>query len=210
MARRIYARDLLIVAGLVVLAACSRPGSGPAQGSTLQGSQVPAAKPVAAASTTARPWYADRFEKLGFTVFPLPVDVGDFTAESLGGGSSSLAAVRGNIVLLNFWATWCPPCKAEMPSIESLWKKTRKLPFTIMAVSIGEEKATVGKFIGENKYSYPIFLDPANKLGTAFNATAIPTTYILDKEGRAIAGTQGSQEYDRPEFLSLVSELASR
>jgi thiol-disulfide isomerase/thioredoxin len=162
------------------------------------------------ASAAPKPWYADRLEKLGFFVFPHAVDVGDFSAEALGGGQADLSSVKGKVVLLNFWATWCPPCRQEMPSIESLWKKTRNLPFTVIAVSIGEEKGTVKKFIDEQKYTYPIFLDPSGRLGAAFNANVIPTTYLLDKSGRAIAGTKGSQEYDSPEFLSLLADLASR
>jgi thiol-disulfide isomerase/thioredoxin len=149
-------------------------------------------------------------EKLGFFVFPAPVDVGDFTVETLGGGSSTLSSAKGKIVLLNFWATWCPPCRAEMPSIEALWKKTKGKAFTVFAISVGEEKATVKAFIDEQKISYPIFLDPTGRLGAAFNASSIPTTYIMDKTGKAIAGVQGSREYDGPEVMALFSDLAAK
>jgi thiol-disulfide isomerase/thioredoxin len=167
------------------------------------------ATPVAA-TTAPRPWYADRLEKLGFFVFPAPVDVGDFTVESLKGGTASLSQSKGKLVLLNFWATWCPPCRAEMPSIDSLWKKLKDKPFTVIAVSVGEEKATVEKFIAEQKYSYPIYLDPQSKLGSAFNASSIPTTYLIDKTGKVIAGIQGSREYDGPEVQALFQELATK
>ncbi len=163
-----------------------------------------------AATAVPRAWYADKLEKLGFYVFPAPVDVGDFKVEGLKGGMASLSQSKGKIVLLNFWATWCPPCRAEMPSIEALWKKTKSKAFTIIAVSVGEDKATVGKFIADQKYSYPIFLDPSSQLGTAFNASSIPTTYIIDKTGKVIAGIQGSREYDGPEVLSIFAELASK
>ena len=171
------------------------------------------ALPVAAetAVTTApRPWYADKLERLGFYVFPAPVDVGDFKVEGLKGGMASLSQSKGKIVLLNFWATWCPPCRSEMPSIEALWKNTKSKPFTIIAVSVGEDKATVAKFIADQKYSYPIFLDQSSQLGTAFNASSIPTTYIIDKGGKVIAGIQGSREYDGPEVLAIFAELASK
>ena len=176
-------------------------GSGPA----------PAGQSLAVpVSTAPRPWYADKLEKLGFYVFPAPVDVGDFTVEALKGGAASLSQARGKAVLLNFWATWCPPCRQEMPSIEALWNKSKNKSFTIFAVSVGEEKATVDKFIAEQKYSYPIFLDPQNKLGSAFNASSIPTTYIIDKNGKVIAGTQGAREYDGPEVMAFFAELASK
>jgi peroxiredoxin len=165
---------------------------------------------VVQTSPVERAWYADRLEKLGFFVFPAPVDVGDFGVEALAGGQATLSQQKGTIVLLNFWATWCPPCRAEMPSIEVLWKKMKGKPFTVMAVSVGEDKSTVAGFIKDQKYSYPVYLDPESKLGSAFNASSIPTTYILDKSGKVIAGIQGSREYDGPETLALFGELASR
>ena len=121
-----------------------------------------------------------------------------------------ITSLKGEIVLLNFWATWCPPCRAEMPSIETLWEKTKKTAFAIMAISVGEKKSTVKKFIDQRKYGYPIYLDPSGDLGIAFNANSIPTTYIIDKAGKAIAGTKEAHEYDDPAFLSLIAELASR
>jgi len=198
----------LVAALLLSLAACAR--SAPATpASAGPGPQTAIPTPVAQ-STAARPWYADRLEKLGFYVFPEPVAVPDFSAEALKGGSLSLSALKGKVVLLNFWATWCPPCRAEMPSIEALWKKLKDKPFTVMAVSVGEDKGTVAKFIADQKYSYPIFLDPSSALGTAFNAESIPTTYLFDKQGRAIAGIKGSREYDGPDVVALFGELAAK
>jgi thiol-disulfide isomerase/thioredoxin len=191
---------------LIIAAACTSPKAGPDPASSAWNRQPQAAK----ATASNRPWYADRLEKLGFTVFPTPVDVGDISVEALSGGKSNLSAAKGKIVLLNFWATWCPPCRQEMPSIEALWNKTRNEAFTIYAVSMGETKATVKKYIEEQKYSYPIFIDPENRIGTSFNVNAIPTSYILDKAGRAIAGTQGAHEYGDPDFLAIIADLASR
>jgi len=161
-------------------------------------------------SAAPRPWYADSLEKLGFYVFPAPVDVGDFTVESAKGGSMSLSKEKGKIVLLNFWATWCPPCRAEMPSIQALWDKRKDKDFAIIAVSVGEQKDTVDKFIADNKYSYPIYLDPTGRLGSAFNASSIPTTYIIGKDGKVIAGTQGGHEYDSPEVIAAFDELMAK
>jgi len=166
--------------------------------------------PAGAAPATPRPWYAERLEKLGFTVLPSPVKLEDFTLPAAAGGSGSLFAQKGKIVLLNFWATWCPPCRAEMPSIESLWKKTRDKDFTIMGISVGEQPQTVKDFIAREKYSYPVYLDSSGAIGTRFGARSIPTTYLVDKSGMAIAGIVGGIEYDSAAFLALVSELAAR
>ncbi|MEI6388470.1 MAG: TlpA disulfide reductase family protein [Spirochaetota bacterium] len=185
----------------------ARPAAGGASGSAKGAAAI--ATPVAA-SQVPRPWYAERFEQLGFYVFPAPVDAGDFSIESLNGGSVTLSESKGKVVMLNFWATWCPPCRAEMPSIEILSKKMKGKAFAIMAISVGETKDTVAKFIALQKYSYPIYLDPDSKLGTAFNASSIPTTYIFGKDGKAIAGIQGSRQYDTPEVLALLEELIAK
>lgn len=160
-------RNLAFAGSLLLLTACSSPKSSSAPGAQAWSrestgpvaTRTPPVSAVSAVSTVPRPWYADRLEKLGFVVFPAHVDVGDFSTESLDEGSSKLSASRGKIVLLNFWATWCPP---------------------------------------------------SGSLGSAFNASAIPTTYLIDKTGKAIAGTRGAQEYASPEFLSIVSQLASQ
>lgn len=207
----------LVLAGfaLFALSACAKPAKEAA--SAAPAAQAPAetaasasAAPATAVSAAPRPWYADRLEKLGFYVFPAPVDVGDFTVEALKGGAGSLSQAKGKLVLLNFWATWCPPCRAEMPSIQNLWNKRKDKNFTIIAVSVGEQKDTVAKFIADNKYSYPIYLDPSSQLGSAFNASSIPTTYIIDKTGKVIAGTQGSREYDSAEVLAAFDELMAK
>ncbi len=166
--------------------------------------------PAASVSAAPKPWYADSLEKLGFYVFPNPVDVGDFTVQSPNGASMSLSKAKGKLVLLNFWATWCPPCRAEMPSIQKLWDKRKDKNFTIIAVSVGEQKDTVTKFVADNHYSYPIFIDPTGQLGTAFNASSIPTTYIIDKTGKVIAGTQGGREYDSAAVLAAFDELMAK
>jgi peroxiredoxin len=158
----------------------------------------------------AKPWYAGRLEKLGFTVFPKPEALDNFTIKAMGGTTSSLNDQKGKIVLLNFWATWCPPCRAEMPAIEKLWKRTKDRAFTVMGVSVGEAPDTVRGFIAKQGYSYPIYVDPSGALGTAFGARSIPTTYILDKTGSAIAGMVGGAPYDSDEAAAIFAELASR
>ncbi|MGO8692112.1 MAG: TlpA disulfide reductase family protein [Rectinemataceae bacterium] len=168
------------------------------------------AQTVAPAAAQGKPWYAARLESLGFTVFPKPVPVDDFAAEALAGGSVKLSQERGKVILLNFWATWCPPCQKEMPAIESLWKKTKAADFTVMGISVGEEPGTVKDFIARKGYSYPIFVDPQGRLGTAFGARSIPTTYVIDKSGQAIAGIIGGAPYDGAEAASIFAELAAK
>jgi peroxiredoxin len=157
-----------------------------------------------------KPWYADGLMKLGFTVFQKTEVPNDTSFQALDGPAVKLSEQKGKIVILNFWATWCPPCRAEMPAIDRLWNKNKDKAFTVMGVSVGEKPEIVRDFIAKNGYGYPIFVDPSGELGSAFNARSIPTTYILDKSGAVIAGKVGGAAYDSAEAIALFAELAKR
>jgi len=179
----------------------------------LSGLLLPGSAQIRASAQNAadgRPWYAARLEALGFTVFKQPVSIKDFKLSPLNGGVSNLASLKGKIVLLNFWATWCPPCRAEMPSIQKLWEKTKDRAFTVAAVSSGEAGAEVSGFLSKNGFSYPVYLDQSGEVGSAFGVRSIPTTYIIDKQGRVIAGTVGGLAYDSAAVLALFAELADK
>lgn len=160
-------------------------------------------------SATA-PWYADLLKAQGFTPIDPPRELPAFTVATMNDGTSSLKDVSGKVVLLNFWATWCPPCRVEMPSMQTLYDELKGQAFTIYAVSVGEAKNTVSKFIDETKYTFPVYLDPGNRLGGQFASRGIPTSYLLDKQGRAIAGVIGAKMYDTPEMIALMRSLAER
>jgi len=157
---------------------------------------------------TSRPAYASRLEALGFQVFKTPIAIKDFSLKPLGGGETRLSAFKGKIVVLNFWATWCPPCKEEMPSIQTLWQKTKGKALELVAVSEGESPSTVSSFVKAKGYTYPFYVDEAGSLGTMFGVQGIPTTFIFDKNGLAIARVVGGRSYDTPELIALLSELA--
>ena len=163
--------------------------------------------PLAAAD---KPWYAARLAALGFQVYSTPRPAQDFAVAGLDGSKTALSSLKGKIVLLNFWATWCPPCKAEMPSIEALWKATKGKAFTILALSDGESPSDVSAFIKKNGYTYPVFVDPAGSVPQRYGVQGIPTTYVIDKKGMVIARVIGGIEYNSPEALSIFAELAER
>jgi peroxiredoxin len=109
----------------------------------------------------------------------------DFQLKNLDGKSITLSALRGQPVLLNFWATWCGPCRSEMPYIQQLsgdptWK-ARGL--VILAVNLQESEATVRKFMADNAFSFTVLLDTTGDTSRLYNISAIPTTYIIDKDG---------------------------
>ena len=162
---------------------------------------------AAAATTTDLP---SRLTRLGFHVFPEPVELPAFTAEALdpAGQALTLDSFKGTVTLLNFWATWCPPCKGELPSIDRLGARMKGAAFRVAAVSVGEKRDTVRSFIADKGYAFPVYLDPTGDLGSAFASQGIPTTYIVDKRGRVVAGIVGAREYDDPALVAVLEELA--
>jgi len=148
--------------------------------------------------------------KFGFHVFAEPVELPHFTAEAIKGKNLDTTELTGTITLLNFWATWCPPCKAEMPSIERLSSAMKGTDFRIVAISTGETRKTVEDFLKEKKYSYPMYLDSTSEIGSKFATQGIPTTYLLDKKGMVIAGIVGGIEYDQIELINILKALAAK
>ncbi len=216
MKRRLY--QLLTAAVLAtVLASCAKPeapgnlgvGESRNSGQTQEMEQTQAEQVSVKASGTVL-WYAERMERLGFYVFPVPEPLPPLKVSTLDDKSVGIEVFSGKVTMLNFWATWCPPCRVEMPSMQVLYDKTRDVAFDIMAISVGEQKKTVTDFLADNPYSYPVFLDPSGSQSAPFAGRGIPTTFILDKQGRAIAGLVGSRSYDGPEVVELFRELAEK
>ncbi len=211
-----YASLVLIAAAF--LAGCSRAeragtassSDSPArvETSTAAAAPVPASVPETSAS---KPWYSDRFESLGFYVFPSPVEIPSFSVQPRAGGPALVpSALKGKITLLNFWATWCPPCREEMPSIEKLAASLKGESFAVAAISVKEDAKTVDGFLKQYPYTFPIYLDTSGSASGNFVTRGIPTTFVLDKEARAIAAIVGSRPYDEPEVIALFRDLARR
>ncbi|EEV19781.1 antioxidant, AhpC/TSA family [Treponema vincentii ATCC 35580] len=176
----------------------------------------PETRQTAAASgvqvSTAQQSHTDSvssLSSLGFYVYDTPIDLPiSSSIPALAGDSIKVGAFTGKISLLNFWATWCPPCRAEMPSIERLHKQMSGTKFQIIAVNSGERRSQVASFIEKNKYTFPIYLDESNELSSIFAARGLPSTYLVNKEGKVIAARIGAMEYDQAELIKVLKELA--
>ncbi|MEH7336636.1 redoxin domain-containing protein [Neobacillus drentensis] len=105
----------------------------------------------------------------------------DFELKTLTGETVKLSNLKGKKVMLNFWATWCPPCKAEMPEMEQFYKEKDK-DLVILAVNI-DPQLEVQKFVDENKITFPILLDAEDKVNETYQILSIPTTYFIDSKG---------------------------
>src|ERR1035437_8803275 len=110
----------------------------------------------------------------------------DFSLKDLKGKSWTLSQLRGQVVLVNFWATWFPPCRKEMPDLETLYKRFSGEGLVILAIS-DEDDAKVRPFIAEQKYTYPILLDPGRLINTRYQIEGIPETLLYDHSGKLVA-----------------------
>ena len=136
-----------------------------------------------------------------------PAKTPGFELENMAGTLVSLDDYKGRVVLLNFWATWCPPCKAEMPAMERLHKELYGKGLSIVAIDDFEKREKVEKFLKEYPYTFDILLDPTGKTSEAFKAMMLPTSFIIDKEGNAVGKAVGMREWDSADSKALFMEL---
>jgi thiol-disulfide isomerase/thioredoxin len=116
----------------------------------------------------------------------------NFKLKDLNGKDVSLSDFKGKKVLLNFWASWCRPCISEMPDIQKLYNETKDSDLVILAVNLGEDKATVKSFTDINKYNFTVLLDLEEIAGRQYTISAIPTTFFIDKEGNIVSTVKGA------------------
>jgi peroxiredoxin len=127
----------------------------------------------------------------------------DFTLAELGGKTWTLNELRGKVVVLNFWATWCPPCRKEMPDLETLYRQFKDQGLVILAIS-DEDAGKVRPFIAQQKVTYPILLDPGRKVNELFQIEGIPKTFVYDRTGKLVA--QSIDMRTRRQFLEMLAQ----
>jgi len=133
----------------------------------------------------------------------------DFTLPDLNGNPVSLSDYRGKVVLFNIWATWCPPCVSEMPSMEKLHQNMKGEDFDILAVSIDESGAdAVGSFMKKHKLNFTVLTDPKGTVNNQYHTTGIPESFIIDKNGMIVEKIIGPRDWAAPESVRIFRELA--
>ena len=133
----------------------------------------------------------------------------DFALKDLEGKTQRLSDYKGRVVLVNFWATWCPPCRREMPSMERLSQKLKAEPFMVLAPDQLESFDLVFSFTGQLDPSptFPILLDEKSVASKAWKVKGLPTSFIVDKQGRIAYRAVGGREFDHPEIDKLIRGL---
>lgn len=134
----------------------------------------------------------------------------DFTLKDEEGKTHKLSDYRGKVVVLNFWATWCPPCIKEMPSMERAHKKWVKEGIEILAVNAGEDEDSIFAFTGEYDISFTVLLDEENSVLNNFPSIGLPTTYIIDPQGYVVYRAVGDREWDDPKITEKLRLLLKK
>ncbi len=119
----------------------------------------------------------------------------DFVLSKMNGDEIALSSLRGQKVFLNFWASWCPPCQAEMPDIQKLYKEDNNI--AILAVNIREKNKTVINYMFSNNYTFPVAMDKNGQIASEYLVRGIPTTYILDEDGIIMNKASGALSYEQ-------------
>jgi len=136
-----------------------------------------------------------------------PKQASDFTVSLLGGETLKLAGQRGKPVLVNFWATWCAPCREEMPAMERLYRRHRERGFVLLAVSVDTDASLVRPFLEQHKLTFPVTLDAKMDLANTYGVRALPSSFLVDRHGYLTAVALGPRAWDNRAAHALVEGM---
>ncbi len=143
----------------------------------------------------------------GLAAVSPPSPAADFQLADLQGKTWRLHDQRGRVVFLNFWATWCPPCIHEMPTMERLYQTLRHRPFVMWAVNMQEDKASVASFMAEKGLHFPALLDAKGTVSSRYRIRGLPTTYLIDCAGNIVGQVIGPRQWHTEEVRTLIATL---
>lgn len=135
----------------------------------------------------------------------------DFVLPDLTGQAVRLSQLKGKIILLNIWATWCPPCRKEMPTMEVLYQKLKGADFVMLAASQDVDgKNTVAPYLQEGGLTFPVLLDVSGEVGKKYGVTGYPETFIIDRQGMIVYRHIGYNDWSQPQVESALRRLADQ
>lgn len=131
----------------------------------------------------------------------------DFQLTDMDGNIHHLSDYKGRVVIVNFWATWCPPCREEMPSMQRAWGQLQKEGILMLGINVGEDEDTIFQFSANYPVDFPLLLDLDSTVINQWPVMGLPTTFVVDTKGRIAYRAIGGREWDDPELLALVRAL---
>ena len=141
-----------------------------------------------------------------------PLEIGDkatdFTVPGPDSGEVALASYRHRVVVVHFWATWCPPCVEETPSLEKFAEQVKPYGVDVIAVSVDQDKAALDKFIRDYRLTYPVGRDPYQTLAWRYGTHLFPESYVISRDGRVAEKIIGATDWQDPRLIAFVRELA--
>jgi thiol-disulfide isomerase/thioredoxin len=146
-----------------------------------------------------------RAQGRGMTALPAAVAAPALRLPDSDGKLVDLAGFRGKVVLVNFWATWCPPCRKEFPSLARVRKRFKSAEFEVLAVNVGEDPDMVFSFTGTTEF--PVLFDRDSKAMGRWPVKGLPTTFLVDREGRLALKAVGGREFDDPSIVATIKQL---
>ena len=131
----------------------------------------------------------------------------DFTLKSHSGENLKLSEMRGNVIMINFWASWCGPCRQEMPILEQIYQKYQPLGFTLLGVNVEEDTNAAKTFLKDVKVSFPILFDNTNEVSQLYQIIAMPSTIMIDRDGNMRYLHQGYQKGVEEDYVQQIKTL---
>jgi peroxiredoxin len=131
----------------------------------------------------------------------------DFTLNAQSGKQVELTQFKGQVVMLNFWASWCGPCRQEMPLLDSIYKKYNKLGFTMIGVNVEPDSKAANDWLKHTPVSFPILYDTQSKVSTLYGVSGMPSTVIVDRKGNVRMIHHGYKPGDEEEYLNSIRSL---
>lgn len=161
------------------------------------------------------PWAANsseddldrHFKRLGITRIPNIPPPMDFALQDLDGGRVRLSKLKGKVVVINFWTTWCPGCRIEMPDLEKLHQQFKAGDFVLLAVDLRESRQTVRQYLRDHKLSFTALLDSDGEVGQRFGIRSIPTTFIIGQNGGMVGKAIGARQWGSDRAFTLIEYL---
>lgn len=162
---------------------------------------------VVASPASGRSDAAELLRALDLAAYPPGEMPPGFSARSSDGRALSLAGLRGKVILLTFWATWCTPCRQEMPLFERLHRGLAKEGLDVVGVNVGEDRGAVGEYQRALRLTFPLVMDPGGVIRASYGVIALPTTFLVARDGRAVARAIGPRDWSASESHALIRAL---